>query len=150
MAMNERKRPSILRIIDSDYAAALALLMPFLFWLLFWMLSVLRLVDLQIPRYLAIGLTAGSLMLLAWRCWLIRRIFAEGVATPGEVRQVWFYHERGRLVVTFIWEKHPVQIHSMIPKNDYTKTLQEGQQVPLIVDRHQPKWAFLRDLYLRK
>lgn len=148
--MNERKRPSILRIIDSDYAAALALLMPFLFWLLFGMLSVLRLFDLQILRYLVIGLTAGSLMLLAWRCWLIRRIFTEGVETLGEIRQVWFYRERGQLAVTFIWEKRPVQINSMIPKNDYTKTLQEGQQVPLMVDRDQPKRAFLRDLYLRK
>ena len=148
--MNERKLPSILRIIDSDYPAALALLLPFLFWVLFWILSVLRLVDLQIPRYLAIGLTAGSLMLVAWRCWFIRRIFAEGVETLGEVRTVWFYRDRGRLVVTLIWEKRPVQINNMIPKNDYTKTLQEGQEVPLMVDRHQPKRAFLRDLYLRK
>ena len=148
--MNERKRPSILRIIDSDYAAALALLLLVLFWLLFGMLSVLHLFDLQILRYLVIGLTAGSLMLLAWRCWLIRRIFTEGVETLGEIRQVWFYHERGQLVVTYIWEKRPVQKNSMIPKNNYTKTLQEGQQIPLMVDRRQPKRAFLRDLYLRK
>ena len=148
--MNERKRPSILRIIDSDYAAALALLLLVLFWLLFGMLSVLHLFDLQILRYLVIGLTAGSLMLLAWRCWLIRRIFTEGVETLGEIRQVWFYHERGQLVVTYIWEKRPVQKNSMIPKNNYTKTLQEGQQIPLMIDRRQPKRAFLRDLYLRK
>lgn len=148
--MNERKRPSILRIIDSDYAAALALLLLVLFWLLFGMLSVLRLFDLQILRYLATGLTAGSLIVLAWRCWLIRRIFTEGVETLGEIRQVWFYHERGQLVVTYIWEKRPVQKNSMIPKNNYTKTLQEGQQIPLMVDRRQPKRAFLRDLYLRK
>jgi len=148
--LNERKRPSILRIIDSDYAAALALLLLVLFWLLFGMLSVLHLFDLQILRYLVIGLTAGSLMLLAWRCWLIRRIFTEGVETLGEIRQVWFYHERGQLVVTYIWEKRPVQKNSMIPKNNYTKTLQEGQQIPLMVDRRQPKRAFLRDLYLRK
>jgi len=148
--LNERKRPSILRIIDSDYAAALALLLLVLFWLLFGMLSVLHLFDLQILRYLVIGLTAGSLMLLAWRCWLIRRIFTEGVETLGEIRQVWFYHERGQLVVTYIWEKRPVQKNSMIPKNNYTKTLQEGQQIPLMIDRRQPKRAFLRDLYLRK
>lgn len=148
--MNERKRPSILRIIDSDYAAALALLLLVLFWLLFGMLSVLRLFDLQILRYLATGLTAGSLIVLAWRCWLIRRIFTEGVETLGEIRQVWFYHERGQLVVTYIWEKRPVQKNSMIPKNNYTKTLQEGQQIPLMIDRRQPKRAFLRDLYLRK
>ena len=148
--MNERKRPSILRIIDSDYAAALALLLLVLFWLLFGMLSVLHLFDLQILRYLVIGLTAGSLMLLAWRCWLIRRIFTDGVETLGEVRQIWFYRERGQLVVTYIWEKRPVQKNSMIPKNNYTKTLQEGQQIPLMIDRRQPKRAFLRDLYLRK
>ncbi|MGD0004806.1 MAG: hypothetical protein ABSE06_11335 [Anaerolineaceae bacterium] len=148
--MNERKRPSILRIIDSDYAAALALLLLVLFWLLFGMLSVLRLFDLQILRYLATGLTAGSLIVLAWRCWLIRRIFTDGVETLGEVRQIWFYRERGQLVVTYIWEKRPVQKNSMIPKNNYTKTLQEGQQIPLMVDRRQPKRAFLRDLYLRK
>jgi hypothetical protein len=148
--LNERKRPSILRIIDSDYAAALALLLLVLFWLLFGMLSVLRLFDLQILRYLATGLTAGSLIVLAWRCWLIRRIFTDGVETLGEVRQIWFYRERGQLVVTYIWEKRPVQKNSMIPKNNYTKTLQEGQQIPLMVDRRQPKRAFLRDLYLRK
>jgi hypothetical protein len=148
--MNERKRPSILRIIDSDYMAALALLLLFFFWLLFWMLSVLRLFDLQILRYLVIGLTAGSLMLLAWRCWLIRRIFAEGVETLGEVRQVWLYRDRGRLVVTYVWEKRPVQINNIVPKNEYTKTLQEGQQVVLMVDRDQPERAFLRDLYFRK
>lgn len=148
--MNERKRPSILRIIDCDYAAALALLLPFLFWLLFGMLSVLRLFDLQILRYLVIGLTAGSLMLLAWRCWLIRCIFTEGVETLGDVRRVWFYRERGQLVVTYILEKRLLQKNIMIPKNNYTKTLQEGQQIPLMVDRHHPKRAFLHDLYLRK
>ena len=61
--MNERKRQTILRIIDSDYTSALAILAPFIFWLLFWMLAFLHLVDLQIPRYLVIGLTIASLLL---------------------------------------------------------------------------------------
>ncbi len=148
--MNERKRPSVIRIIDSDYTAALAVLLAFLFWLLFGMVSVLHLFDPRISLYLVIGLTAGSLLWLAWRCWLIRRIFGEGVETLGEVRQLWFYHERGTLVVSYIWGKLPLQNNSMIPKNEYTQTLQEGQQVALMVDPRQPRRSFLRDLYLRK
>ena len=148
--MNERKRPTILRIIDSDYASALAILAPFIFWLLFWMLAFLHLVDLQIPRYLVIGLTIASLLLSAWRCWLISRIFAASVETPGEVQHIWFHRDRGRLMVSFTWEGQEVQQNSTIPKNNYTETLRKGQEITLVVDRDQPKRAFLRDLYLRK
>jgi hypothetical protein len=148
--MNERQRPTILRIIDSDYTAALAIMAPFIFWLLFWLLSIMHVVDLQIPRYLVIGLTIASLLLAAWRCWLISQIFTNGVETPGEVQHIWFYRDRGRLMVTFNWEGKEIQKNSTIPKNEYTEALTEGQPVTLVVDRQQPKRVFVRDLYLRK
>ena len=148
--MNERKRPTILRTLDADYTAALALMAPFIFWLLFWLVAIMHIVDLQILRILVIALTLGSLLLVAWRCWLISQIFANGVATQAEVQHVWFSGDRGRLVFMFIWERAPLQKNSMIPKNDYTESLREGQAIMLVVDPHRPKRAFVRDLYLRK
>jgi hypothetical protein len=148
--MNGRKRPTLLRIIDSDYTAAMAILVPVIFWLMFWLLGVLGLGDPRIPRDLVMGLTAASLLLLAWRCWLISRIFDRGVETPGEIEQVWFYRDRGRLSFTFTWEGQKLAKNTTIPKNNYTETLRKGQAITLIVDRNQPKRAFLRDLYLRK
>ena len=53
-------------------------------------------------------------------------------------------------MVTFTWEGQEVQQNSTIPKNNYTETLRKGQEITLVVDRDQPKLAFLRDLYLRK
>jgi len=147
--MNERKRPAIVRILDSDYTAALALMAPFIFWLLFWMLSIMHIVDMQIPRYLAIALTLASLLLMAWRCWLISQIFVNGVDTQAEVQHVWFSGDRGRLVFTFIWGRAPLQKNSLIPKNEYTKSLREGQAIMVMVDPHHPKRAFVCDLYLR-
>jgi len=148
--MNERKRPTTIRIIDSDYTAALAIMAPFIFWLLFWLLGIMHIVAMQIPRYLVITLTLASLLFATWRCWLIRRIFADGVDTQAEIQHVWFSGDRGRLVVTFIWEGAPLQKNSMIPKNEYTESLREGQAIMLVVDPHHPKRAFVRDLYLRK
>jgi hypothetical protein len=148
--MNERQRPTIVRILDSDYTAALALMAPFIFWVLFWFLSITHAVDLLIPRYLAIALTLASLLLVAWRCWFISQIFANGVETPGEVQHIWFYRDRGRILVTFKWEGKEIQKNSTIPKNDYTESLDEGQPVILMIDRSQPERAFVRDLYLRK
>jgi hypothetical protein len=147
--MNERKRPTILRTLDADYTAALALMAPFIFWLLFWFLSILHIVDLQILRYIVIALSIGSLLFAAWRCWLIGNIFTSGVDTQAEVQHIWFSGDRGRLVFTFIWERAPLQKNSMIPKNDYTESLREGQSIMVMVDPHQPKRAFVRDLYLR-
>jgi hypothetical protein len=147
--MNERKRPTIVRILDSDYTAALALMAPFILWLMFWLLSIMHVVDLQIPRDLVIALTIASLLLVAWRCWLISQIFANGVDTPGEIQHIWFYRDRGRLMVTFSWGGAALQKDTTIPKNEYTKTLSEGQPIMLVVDLHQPKQAFVRDLYLR-
>ncbi len=148
--MSERRRPSLLRIIDSDYAAALVILLAILLWLLFWLLSIMQLVDLLIPRSLVIGLTAASLLLLAWRCWLISRIFASGVETAGEVEQISFYRDRGRIRLSFDWGGQKLQRNSTIPKNEYTESLRQGQKIPLIIDPNQPKRVFLRDLYLRK
>jgi len=147
--MNERKRPTIIHTLDADYTAALALMAPFIFWLLFWMLSITHIVDMQIPRYVVIVLTFASLLLVAWRCWLISQIFANGVATQAEVQHVWFSGDRGRLVFTFIWERAPLQKNSMIPKNEYTESLREGQAIMVMVDPLHPKRAFVRDLYLR-
>ncbi len=147
--MNERRRPTIIRIIDSDYTAALALMAPFIIWLLFWLLSIMHVVDLQIPRYLAIALTFASLLLVARRCWLISQIFANGVQTPGEVKHILFYRDRGRVMVTFNWEGKEIEKNITIPKNEYTETLSEGQAITVMVDRDQPQRAFVRDLYLR-
>jgi hypothetical protein len=149
-SVNERKRPTLLRIIDSDYTAAMAILLPIVFWFFFWLLSVMHVVDLQILRYVVIGLTIILLALLAWRCWLITRIFAEGVEKQADVQQVTFSRERGRLLVSFIWEGRPLQKNSLIPKNNYTQTIQEGQQIAIMVDRDDPRRAFVRDLYLLK
>ncbi len=146
--MNERKRPTILRILDSDYTAALALMAPFIVWLLFWVLSILYVVNLQIPRYLAIFLTIASLLLVAWRCWFISQIFANGVETPGEVQHIWFFRDRGRVMVTFNWEGKAVEKNSTIPKNEYTETLSKGQSITLMVDPNQPQRVFMRDLLL--
>jgi hypothetical protein len=148
--MNERKRPSIIRILDSDYTTALALMAPFIFWLLFWLLAIMHVVDLQIPRYVVIALTIASLLFAAWRCWLISQVFTSGGETQADVQYIWFSRDRGSLVVSFTWEGALFQKNSMIPKNEYTKALKEGQAITLVVDRHQPKRAFVRDLYLRK
>jgi hypothetical protein len=139
-----------MRIIDSDYTSAIAILAAVIFWFFFWILASLRLVDLQILRYLVIGLTAGCLTLLAWRGRLISRIFANGAETVGEIQQIWFYRDRGRIIITFSWERQKIQKNSLIPKNDYTATLHKGQEITLVIDRDQPNRAFLRDLYLRK
>jgi hypothetical protein len=139
----------MIRIIDSDYTAALALMAPFIIWLLFWLLSIIHIVDLQIPRYLAFALTIASLLLVAWRCWVINQIFTNGVETPGEVKHIWFYRDRGRLMFTFKWEGKDIQTNSTIPKNEYTETLGEGQPIMLVVDPNQPQRAYVRDLYLR-
>ena len=69
--MNERKRPTIIRMLDSDYTAALALMAPFILWLLFWLIAIMHVVDLQSLRNLIIALTLASLLLVAWRCWLM-------------------------------------------------------------------------------
>jgi len=148
--MNERKRPSIIRILDSDYSAALALMAPFIFWLLFWLLAIMHVVDLQFPRYVVIALTIASLSFVAWRCWLISQVFASGGETQADVQHIWFTGDRGSLIVSFIWEGALFQKNSMIPKNEYTKAIKEGEAITLVVDRRQPKRAFVRELYLRK
>ena len=148
--MNERKRPTLYRIIDSDYASALAILVVIIFWLFFWLLTLMNLVDLQIPRYLVIGLTASGLGMLTWRWWLIRRIFTDGAEATGEITQIGFYRDRGKLGVTFTWQGQKVQKNTVIPKNDFTLALHKGQDIAWVIDRSQPSRAFLRDLYLRK
>ena len=91
-----------------------------------------------------------SLLLLAWLLWLISHVFSTGVETPGKVQQVWFSRDRGNLKVSFTWEGREVLKISTIPKNNYTQTIQEGQQIAIMVDRDDPRRAFIRDLYLRK
>lgn len=149
-----RPAPSVLRIVQQDYAALLCVLVPVVAWGLFVVVDVLgygrRPGPAGFPFFLwsAPIVTALGLVLLALRVRGFSRLFREGIELQGTITKVWFIKDRGR--VEFRWDQAGVPRESWraIHRTARTLALREGQPVVLLVDPARPDVALLRDLYV--
>jgi hypothetical protein len=143
------KRPSIPIILLTDYPAFVAFLFPLVAAavLVFIRLSE----DGPIAPWLLVVAGAGLVIGLAvviWRIRLIHGIFEYGEQTPAVVNAVSFFRDRGHLGYIYTYRGQKYQGSAAVMKTWRTKAYQSGQEVAVMVDRDNPKRAFIRDLYL--
>jgi hypothetical protein len=147
--MINRKSPSLVRLIDTDYIALGAVLVPLVMWCMY---AVLLLTGSgQAPGgifFIAAAITVIAALVLLWRYRTIAGVFADGIEVPATIHNAAFFRDRGRLeyVYTIQGEKYlgGVAVH----KNRRTAALRPGEQVVVLVDPDHPKRAFIRDLYV--
>jgi hypothetical protein len=144
------KRPSIIKIIIVDYVALLATLFPAVMWGMYLFLVVLKNIQPVDMTFLAIDsvVTLVSLIVLIWRIRQFFALFSDGLAASATISNVSFFRDRGRVDYIFNYQGQKYASGNAIHKVKQTENLKVGDEVIVIVDRNNPKRAYIRDLYV--
>ncbi len=145
------KHPLLKKIIMVDYMAFVAFIFPFVIWGMYIFLVFLEKVPtptmFSLPAIFGL-ITLGAIIVLVWRIQIIRNVFSDGVEAMATLDKVFFYRDRGRLDYYYIFMGENYRSYNAVQKCKYTKDLQIGSQKVVMVDRNNPKRAFICDLYL--
>lgn len=153
-------KPSIFRIIQSDYIAMLALLVPLVFLGMYVVIAVfgffpgLRGRDPIMadgaPFFFwgTIIAALAGLPLAYWRVKIVRDVFKRGVEVPGVVLDVKFFRDRGSVSYQYPYNGQTLVGFNAISKNSRTTALRKDAPIVLIVDKETPAKAFVRDQYV--
>ena len=150
-------KPSFVGIVKNDYGALIGLMTPLLFWGLFIATNVFGLSFARGGRgkglppeaflYIAIVGTVLGISLLVWRFYSFQNTFANGENAVGQITSVSFFKDRGRIEYSYSLNGQTHQSGNAIMKNQKTQSFREGDQIELIIDRLNPKRAFIKILY---
>ena len=144
------RQPSLLKIITIDYIAFLGWLFPVVMWGMYVVLIVLgnvKINDLTLPVTFAV-ITVVALAILIWRIQVFNTIFSDGIETTATINNVSFFRDRGRVDYVYTYQGQKYVSGNAIHKVKQTLALKAGEQVVLMVDRNNPKRAFIRNLYV--
>jgi len=144
----QSQRPSLLRVISTDYPSYLSVLFPIVFggFSLYFFVAGNDAVRLFLP--LAIAATVIGIPVLVQRYRIISSVFAEGAQTKGIVTSLSFFRGRGRAEYSYTFQGAKQVSANAINKNSRTRKLRVGEAVTVIVDPNNPKRAFIREIYL--
>jgi hypothetical protein len=138
-------QPAFFSIVKNDYGALLGLAFPVVLWGMFIATNVFGISlsrrGRQLPLnssdstflYIAIVGTVLGIGLLVWRMYTIKQFFANGERTVGRITNVAFFRDRGRIEYSYQMNGQPYR---------------NGDEIELIVDRSNPKRAFIKKLYI--
>ena len=144
------KQPSLFKIIMIDYMAFVGAIVPVSLWGLYLFLLLTKredLSNLSIPIIFG-AITVLALILLVWRVILINNVFTDGIEANATISRIFFFRDRGKIecIYPYLGEKYISS--NRVLKFKFTKALKSGMEVVVVVDRNNPKRAFIRDLYL--
>ena len=144
------RQPSLLKIITIDYIAFLGWLFPVVMWGIYIALIVLGNIkanDFTLPIIFAV-ISVVALAILMWRIQVFNTVFSDGIETTATINNVSFFRDRGRVDYVHTYQGQKYVSGNAIHKVKQTLALKVGEQVVLMVDRNNPKRAFIRDLYI--
>lgn len=144
----EEQKASIFSIIWTDYVSFLAALFPIIFWVFYFFFPLID--GKSLPAsflYIMVGISLLGITLLVWRTRLIMSTFADGISVDGNIIQVSFFRDRGRVTYIYEFQGERYQSSNAVMKTKRSKALAQGQATKIIVSRDNPKLAFIRDLY---
>jgi len=159
--MTEKTKPSIVRIVQSDYPALLGILVPVVSLIMYVCVAyfgyfpgfrgrdpIQGTEGAPLFFYLfIIGLVVG-IPLAIWRIRSIQQMFSKSVEVVGQITNVSFYKDRGRVEYSYIYRGQNYSGGNAIMKTGKTQQLRSGNQVVLLVNPDEPKRALIRDLYV--
>ena len=144
------RQPSLLKIITIDYIAFLGWLFPVVMWGMYVVLIVLgnvKINDFTLPVIFAV-ISVVALAILIWRIQVFNTVFSDGIESIATINNVSFFRDRGRVDYVYTYQGQKYVSGNAIHKVKQTLALKVGEQVVLMVDRNNPKRAFVRDLYM--
>ena len=153
---SDRQNPSLWQVIWTDYPAFIASSIALVAWIIYlawvpdWRGEGPVISPSVAPFYLilAVVATVVGMGVLAWRIMLLWRTFWKGTQVRGKISSVYLKRDRGRVEYTYIFDNQEFKSGAEVHRTKQTKALKQGDRVILMVDRANPKRAFIRDLYL--
>ncbi len=142
------RSPSLFGVISTDYPSFLSVLFPIVFGGFSLYFFFARNDAFQLFLLLAIGVTVVGVPILVQRYRAICSVFAEGMQTKGVVTGLSFFRGRGRVEYSYTFQGEKQMSGNAINKNSRTRKLRVGEAVTVIVDRNNPKRAFIQEIYL--
>jgi hypothetical protein len=144
----DNKKPSIERILWTDYLASVSVISILAIWGFFLFFKFIKPAQLSEPLfYASIAVTLVGSAVLIWRVRLITSAFAEGVEVEGDVVNVSFFRDRGSATYIYAVNGERYKSSNAIMRHRITAQLRQGQKVTIVVNKDNPKTAFIRDLY---
>jgi uncharacterized protein DUF3592 len=144
----EPKSPAFGRIIWTDYTTCLAtIFILFSGAALLYDQFVQSLSFSKELPYITAAICVVGIPVITWRLRLIASAFEYGWEVEGDVLDISFFRDRGRVSYIYTVQGERFQSSNAIMKNRITRSLQSGQKVKIVVNRDNPKIAFIRDIY---
>jgi len=144
----QSQSPSLFRVISTDYPSFLSVLFPVVFGGFTAYFFLTGNDASQLFLLLAIGVTVIGVPFLFQRYRTISSVFKDGMESKGVVTSIGFFRGRGRVVYSYTFQGEKQSSGNAINKNSRTRNLKVGQAVTVLVDRNDPKRAFIREIYL--
>ena len=142
------QNPSLFRVISTDYSSFLSVLFPIVFGGFSAYFFFTGNNALQLFLLLAIGAIVLGVPYLVQRYRNISSVFADGIEAQGTVTNMFFFRGRGHVEYSYIVQGKKQTSSNAINKNGRTRNLKVGQTVTVVVDRNDPKLAFIKEIYL--
>jgi hypothetical protein len=160
MSIN-RTKPSIVRIVQSDFLALLGILVPVVALIMYVCVAyfgyfpgfrghdpIQGTEGAPLFFYLSIiGFIVG-IPLAIWRIRSIQQMFSKSVEVVGQITNISFYKDRGRVEYSYTYQGQNYSGGTAIMKTGKTRQLRSGNQVVLLVNPDEPKSVLLRDLFV--
>jgi hypothetical protein len=143
------QHPSFFRVVSTDYTACSSLLTPFVLGAFYLYLSLTEEtpVELIVPIMFAAGAVIAVIVLF-WRIQLFNTIFSDGMTATATISKIWFYRDRGRINYTYFYLGQNYTSGNVVMKVKKARQIQMGDQLTVMINRNNPKQAYIRDLYL--
>lgn len=164
LSVTSETKPSITKIIKNYDYTILLILFPIGFFVLFVVVDVFGISvtrrgisvtssDLPISLLLAVGTAILAIPVLAWHVTFVRGVFAKGQEVIGRITSVSLNQiNNGGINYSYVVNDQEYQnivgIIGFLVGKETVNSFHVGNEVVLIVDRSNPKRAFIKDLYL--
>jgi hypothetical protein len=66
----------------------------------------------------------------------------------GKITYISLFKDRGRIEFSYIFEDKEYVSGIAVHQNTYIKSLKEGQQINVVVNKENPKKAFIKDMFV--
>jgi hypothetical protein len=142
--MNNQQRPSPFRIIQNDYIAFMAAVLPLAVWIVFFFGNTSQSTN---TLYFGIALTVGAITLLAWRILFFTKLFETGEETTAVVQGIRFRRSRGTVNFTYIYRGTSYSADNLTTAIGHSKKLEPDQEVSILIDPDKPERAVIKSLF---
>jgi hypothetical protein len=142
-------RLSILRMIETDYISYMAVLAPVVLAgvYVFGLLTGREVTNTYL--YVMAGITLAGIFALIWRYRLFTSVFEDGQQAQATISHISFHRDRGKVEYVYTYMGESYKSSTTIHKISRVMNLQVDEKVIVMIDRNNPKQAFIRDLYLQ-